>query len=82
MNYDSYGTTTNLPGGLPGGILAAIIVLGIWSAVWKGFALYRAGSLRNVGWFTALFLLNTAGILEILYLFIFSKRNRTADAAD
>lgn len=50
------------------------VVVALWSVVWKGFALYRAGSLRDKGWFVALFLINTAGILEILYLTIFQHR--------
>lgn len=55
-------------------ILIGLLVL--WSSIWKGFALYRAGSLKSVPWFVVLFILNTAGILEILYLFVFSKKKR------
>ena len=55
-------------------VLIGLLVL--WSSIWKGFALYRAGSLKSVPWFVVLFILNTAGILEILYLFIFSKKKR------
>jgi hypothetical protein len=58
------------------GLFALILVLVLWSSIWKAFALYRAGSLRSVPWFTVLFILNTAGILEILYLFVFSKKKR------
>ena len=47
----------------------------------KGFALYRAGKLQQSGWFVALFLLNTLGILELLYLFVFSKKHSSATAA-
>lgn len=57
-------------------LFVLIGALVLWSAIWKGFALYRAGSLRSVPWFVVLFILNTAGILEILYLFIFSKNKR------
>lgn len=55
-------------------VLIGLLVL--WSSIWKGFALYRAGSLKSVPWFVVLFILNTAGILEILYLFVFSKKKR------
>jgi methionyl-tRNA synthetase len=55
-------------------VLIGLLVL--WSSIWKGFALYRAGSLKSVPWFIVLFILNTAGILEILYLFVFSKKKR------
>lgn len=58
------------------GTFALIGLLMLWSAIWKGFALYRAGSLKSVPWFVVLFVLNTAGILEILYLFVFSKRKK------
>lgn len=58
------------------GTFALIGLLVLWSAIWKGFALYRAGSLKSVPWFVVLFVLNTAGILEILYLFVFSKRKK------
>lgn len=56
-----------------------MIVFGLliaWGMVWKGFALYRAGKQSQPGWFVALFLINTLGILEILYLAFFSKRRR------
>ncbi|AXE53804.1 hypothetical protein AURUGA1_00088 [Aurantimicrobium sp. MWH-Uga1] len=63
------------------GLFALIMVLVLWSSIWKAFALYRAGSLRSVPWFTVLFVLNTAGILEILYLFVFSKKKQKEVAA-
>ena len=46
----------------------------IWSLIWKGFALWKAARLNNKWWFVALLILNTVGILEIFYLFIFSKK--------
>ncbi|MFA9276695.1 MAG: DUF5652 family protein [Rhodoluna sp.] len=58
------------------GVFGLILGLVLWSSIWKGFALYRAGSLKSVPWFVVLFILNTAGILEILYLFVFSKRKK------
>ncbi len=61
---------------LPGILL--LIVLVIWSGVWKGLALYRAGENRSPAWFIVLFLVNTLGILEILYLFIWGKKKSTA----
>ncbi len=61
------------------GFVAVIVLLSIWSAVWKGFALYRAGANRSPGWFVCLLIFNTLGILEILYLFVFGKK-KTAEA--
>lgn len=68
-------TSTDFVSAQPG-LFALIMVLVFWSTIWKGFALYRAGSLKSVPWFVVLFLINTAGILEILYLFVFSKRKK------
>jgi len=45
----------------------------VWAMVWKGFALWRAARNESIGWFIALMILNTVGILEILYIFVFSK---------
>jgi len=46
-----------------------ILVLAI-----KGFALWTAAQNNKKGWFVALLFINTLGILEILYLLIFSKK--------
>ncbi len=52
----------------------AIALLGIWTLVWKGFALWRAALLRQKWWFIAILLLNTLGILEIIYIFFVARR--------
>lgn len=51
-----------------------ILVLVIWTVPWKGWALWRAAKREQKKWFIALFLINTAAILELLYLFVFSKK--------
>lgn len=48
-------------------------ILVIWSLFWKGVALWRAARLSRPWWFLALLVINTAGILEIIFLII-SKR--------
>lgn len=53
--------------------LIGFSLLMVWSLIWKGFALYRAGSNRSPGWFVVLMFVNTLGLLEILYLSIFSR---------
>jgi len=52
-------------------ILFAIILA--WSLLWKGLALWRAARRGEKGWFIAVLLINLAGLLEILYLGVFSK---------
>lgn len=46
----------------------------LWSLAWKGLALWRAGRRNEPVWFLALLLVNTLGILEIIYLFLTTKQ--------
>lgn len=50
------------------------IVLLVWMFIWKGYALWRAAGLRQKYWFIALLILNTFGILEIIYIFFVSRK--------
>ena len=50
-----------------------VVILLIWCVAWKGFALWRAARLNQPVWFIIFILVTTAGVLEALYLFIFSK---------
>ena len=52
-----------------------IVVAAIWSLVWKGMALWKAARLGAKGWFIAMLIINTLGILEILYIYVFSKKS-------
>ena len=55
---------------------ALFIPLVIWAMAWKGAALWRAAQRKELGWFIALLLVNTLGLLEIIYLFVFAKRRK------
>jgi predicted membrane channel-forming protein YqfA (hemolysin III family) len=55
----------------------AIYVLFIWSLFWKGIALWRASQFKQRNWFVVMLVLNTVGILEIIYLFRFAKKRLT-----
>ncbi len=52
-----------------------VAVLTAWTLYWKGMALWKSAKLDKQGWFIALLVINTVGILEILYLYVFSKKN-------
>jgi uncharacterized membrane protein len=67
--------------GVPGWVIALVVVLGIWEAVWKAIALWRAGNDRNLLWFVLMFILNTLGILEIIYIFGISRPRRAQATA-
>ena len=48
-------------------------LLAIWSLIWQGMALWKSARNGDRYWFLALLLVHTAGILDILYLFVFAK---------
>lgn len=50
-----------------------ILVFILWSVVWKGLALWHSARRGQYWWFLALLVINTAGILEIIYLFFVAK---------
>lgn len=56
--------------GVVGGVLLALSI--IWTLVWKGFALWIAAREKRKLWFIAVLILNTLGILEIVFIFFFS----------
>ena len=61
---------------IPAELIPLIAIIAVWNFVIKALALYRAGSLQQKGWFVALLLINTVGILELVYLLSISKRRR------
>ena len=58
-----------------------LLLLVAWTLPWKGVALWRAAGNRQLWWFVALFLLNTLAILEIIYIFGFSKKKEATPQA-
>lgn len=59
------------------GLLAIIIA---WSLIWKGIALWKSGRNNQLAWFIVLLVVNTVGVLEIIYLLFFQKKAREAGA--
>jgi len=55
-------------------ILIWLIPLVIWEVVWKGIGLWKSAKNNQLSWFIAIFILNTAGILPIVYLKFFQKK--------
>ena len=49
-----------------------------WSVIWKGTALWHAARNRHLVWYLALLIVNTVGILEIVYLIFFRKKAQDA----
>ncbi|MEK6936068.1 MAG: DUF5652 family protein [Nanoarchaeota archaeon] len=74
-NTDAYTSVANYLGISVTTVLIIVLILSIWALIWKGFALWKSANKRSLIWFIALLILNTFGILEILYIFVFSKMN-------
>ncbi|MDP2734604.1 MAG: DUF5652 family protein [bacterium] len=53
-----------------------LLGLALWTIPWKAVALWRAAQARERKWFVALLLVNTLALLEILYIFVFSKKRK------
>ncbi len=53
----------------------AIALIVLWDLFWKAVGLWYAIKNNNRNWFVAIFLLNTVGILPIVYLYFFQKRS-------
>lgn len=49
------------------------MLLVVWGLFWKGLALWHSGRRGQSWWFVILLILNTVGILEIIYLFAVLK---------
>ncbi len=52
---------------------STVSLLLVWSLFWKGLALWKAARNDSRYWFITLLIVNTGGILELLYLFVFAK---------
>jgi hypothetical protein len=50
-----------------------LMIWAIWELSWKGMALWKAGRDNQRGWFIALLLINSVGILPIIYLSMYRK---------
>ena len=54
-----------------------LILLALWTIPWKGMALWKAARNSHKKWFIVLLIVNTLAVLDILYVFIFSKKGET-----
>jgi len=50
-----------------------IVLFIIWEIVWKGIALWKAARNGQLYWYVAILILNSVGILPIIYVLFFQK---------
>ncbi len=64
--------------GFAGALLPFLLVAMIWTIILKGFALWYAARSNQKWWFIALLIVNTLGLLEIIYLVWFRPSSTPA----
>ncbi len=47
----------------------------LWTIFWKGLALWKSATKKQLFWFILILVINTMGILEIVYVFILNKQD-------
>jgi hypothetical protein len=66
-NYDSFQD-------LPVWLMLLIIFLIFWEMVWKLMAFWRSAKNNHLAWFIIIGVINSAGILPIIYLLLNKKK--------
>ena len=64
--FEEAATQTGIP-------LWILLVAFTWSILWKGIAWWKSARRGQVIWFIVFFFIHTLGILEILYIYLFSE---------
>lgn len=57
-------------------LIPLIILLVIWDTVWKMIALWKSARNNHMVWFIFLGIINSLGILPIIYLLIQRKKTK------
>ena len=70
LDYGELGSMLGI-GSQTAALLIALII--VWTLAWKGVALWKSSRKGSLIWFIILLVVNTLGLLEILYIFLFSK---------
>ncbi len=63
---------------LGNGFILFMAILIIWTIPWKGVALWKSARNNHKWWFIVMLLVNSLAILEIIYIFGFSKNKEVA----
>lgn len=58
-------------------IAVLFLIIALWSVAWKTLAVWHAARNKQRLWMIALLLVNTVGVLEIIYLAWFRKDNNS-----
>jgi len=47
-----------------------------WTLPWKAIALWKSARADQMWWYIFLLIINTLGLLEILYIFVFAPKRK------
>ena len=67
---------------MPNWITLFVVLSIAWTLPWKGVALWKSARNKHLVWFIVMLIVNTLAILEIIYIFGFSKRKPEVKPAD
>ncbi len=56
-----------------------IVFLVLWDLYWKGMGLWKSARQSQKKWFIAILIVNSVGILPIIYLVFFQKEKRAKE---
>ena len=68
--------------GLMIALLPFLLIVALWTVLLKGFALWYAARGNQKWWFIALLVINTLGVLEIIYLIWFRPEHKQGDVRE
>lgn len=78
QRFGGLGSKAAFFGPVAGFPFVLLLLLIAWALVWKGIALWRSARGGQKGWFVALLIINTVGILPIIYLAFFQKKGKAS----
>lgn len=58
-------------------LIPVIIILIIWEHIWKLIAFWKSARNNHLAWFICIALINTVGILPIVYILMHKKKSMT-----
>jgi len=65
----------SLDSALAGMSLSTLLMVVLWSLPWTAWALWLAARRSDIWWFLSILVLNTLGILAIIYIFLIAKQS-------
>lgn len=79
MDLGNFFGDSALGSGIFSGTLGFLLFpLLFWGLFWKGWSLWKAAHAESKIWFIVLLLVDSLGILDILYIFVFSKVKKSS----